>query len=90
MNRSQNASNGGGILGRKTMFRIGQNGQEPIVDVDSIERIGPAIRSTKPGRYHIDEISADTLHSGHTPRRWGVGIKRADGSVAIERDSWEA
>jgi hypothetical protein len=26
--------------------------------------------------------------SGHTSRRWGVGIKRADGSVAIEPDPW--
>jgi hypothetical protein len=27
------------------------------------------IRRAKPGRYHIDEISADPLQSGHTSRR---------------------
>ena len=40
------------------------------------------------GLYHVDEISADPLPSGHTSRRWGVGIKRLDGSVAIEPDPW--
>ncbi len=71
------------------MFRISQNGQERIVDVDSIEQIERAIQSSPPGRYHIDEISADMLPSRHTSRRWGVGIKGADGSVAIESDPSE-
>jgi hypothetical protein len=30
--------------------------------------------------------SAEPLPSGHTSRWWGVGIKRPDGSVAIEPD----
>jgi hypothetical protein len=52
------------------MFRISQNGEEPIIDVDTIEDTEPAIRSSEPGRYRIDEISADPLPSGHTSRRW--------------------
>jgi hypothetical protein len=38
----------------------------------------------------VDQISADPLPSGHTSRRWGVGIKSRDGSVVIERDPREA
>jgi hypothetical protein len=41
------------------------------------------------GRYHIDEISRDPLPSGHTSRRWVIGIKQADGSVMPEPDPWE-
>ncbi len=38
------------------MFRISQNGQEPIVDVDTLDQIEPAIRSGAPGRYHADKM----------------------------------
>jgi hypothetical protein len=72
------------------MFRISRDGQEPVVDVDHVEQLEPAVRSSPPGRYHIDEISADPLPSGHTSRRWGVGIRRPDGSVEPEPDPWEA
>jgi hypothetical protein len=68
------------------MFRFSQNGQEPIIDADHVEAIEPTIRASELGRYHVDEISADPLPSGHTSRRWGVGIKRGDGTVVIEPD----
>jgi hypothetical protein len=71
------------------MCRISQNGQEPITDVDTIEDIEPAIRDLRADRYDVDEFSAGPLPSGHTSRRWGVGIKRHDGSVLIEPDPWE-
>ena len=70
------------------MYRISRNGQEPIVDVDQVEVIKPAIRSSEPGRHHVDEISADPLPSGYTSRRWCIGIKQADGSVLLEPDPW--
>ena len=56
------------------MYRISRNGQEPVIDVDQVEAIEPAIRSSEPGCYHVDEISADPLPSGHTARHWGVSI----------------
>jgi hypothetical protein len=71
------------------MFRISRDGQRPISDVDTADELEPAIRTSKPGRYHIDEISGDQLPSGHTSRRWGVWIKQADGSVMLEPDPWE-
>ena len=70
------------------MFRISRDGREPIVDVDQVEAVEAAIRSSAAGRYHVDEISADPLPSGHTSRRWGVGIKRPDGVVTLDRDPW--
>jgi hypothetical protein len=73
-----------------TMFRISNSRSDKFVDVDTVGAIGDVIRSSNPGRYHVDEIGADLLPSGPTARRWGVGIKWADGSVAIEPDPWEA
>ena len=70
------------------MFRISQPGQEPIVDVYQVEAIEPRGALDAPGRYHVDQISADPLPSGHTLRRWGVGIKSDGGSVVIEPDPW--
>jgi hypothetical protein len=46
------------------MYRISRNGQGSIIDVDQVEAIEPAILSSEPGRYHVDEISADPLASG--------------------------
>jgi hypothetical protein len=63
------------------MYRISQSGQEPILDVDTVDQLEPAIRASELGRYHVDEIGADPLPSGHTLRRSGVGIKRDDGTV---------
>ena len=71
------------------MFRISHIARRTAVDVDSIDEVEPAIASSKPGRYHINQISAEPLPSGHTSRRWGVGIKATDGSVVIERDTWD-
>ena len=51
------------------MYRISRNGHEPIIDVDQLGAIEPAIRLSEPGRYHLDEISADPLPSGHTLRK---------------------
>ena len=69
------------------MYRIiSQNGQEPVIDVDNLEDIEPALRESKPGRYDVDEISANPLPSGHTSRRWGMVIKWRDGAVFLEPD----
>jgi hypothetical protein len=67
------------------MFRISK-GLDQTVDVDLAEQIEPAIRASKPGRFYIDQIERDPLPSGHTLRRWGVRIKRDDGTIAIKPD----
>jgi hypothetical protein len=70
--------------GESSAFRISSGGQEPVIDVRTVEGIEPAIRATEPVRYHGYEITRDPLPSGHMPRRWRVGIKLADGSVTFE------
>jgi hypothetical protein len=72
------------------MFRISHDGQEPIVDVEQVEEIEQAIRSSKLGRHQVDEISADPVPWDHTSCRWAVAIKRPDGSVELEPDPWES
>ena len=68
------------------MYRISRNGQEPIVDVDTVDDIEPAIRDFEAGRYDVDEISAHPVRSGHISRRWGTVIKWRDGTVFLEPD----
>jgi hypothetical protein len=75
-------------LSEATMFRISQNGHEPVIDVSLVDQVEPALRAAKAGRYHLDEISADPLPSGHTSRRWGVVTKGKDGSATFEPDPW--
>jgi hypothetical protein len=70
------------------MYRISRDGQEPIIDVDQVEAIKPAIRSSEPGRYDVDEISANLLPIGHSSKRWGAGIKHGDDELAIEPESF--
>jgi hypothetical protein len=72
------------------MFRISQSAQQPVVDVDLVGEIEPAIRSSKPGRYHIDQIERDVLPSGYTSRRWSVATEFPDGPVALDPDPWDA
>ena len=71
------------------MFIISREGKEPIINVDTAEAIGPAIRACAPGRYRVDEIGAAPSPSGRTSRRWGVWIKQSDGSVTLEPDPWD-
>ncbi|HZW33453.1 MAG TPA: hypothetical protein VFF52_22230 [Isosphaeraceae bacterium] len=71
-----------------TISRISRPHREPITDVDSVEAVDGALRADGPGRYHVDEISADPLLSGDTRRRWGTAIKRPDGAVTSDPDPW--
>jgi hypothetical protein len=66
-----------------SILRISRPDDDQIVNsLGGVEKI---IGSSMPGRYHVDEISADPLPSGHKSRRWGVEIKRDDRTVVIER-----
>ncbi len=71
-------------------LKLKTDGSDHIVDVDQVEAIEPAVRSDKPGRYHVDQIERDPLPSGAASRRWGVAIKPHDGSVELQPERWEA
>jgi hypothetical protein len=51
-----------------------------------MEAVDGAIRGGEPGRYHLHEIIAEPLPSGHKSRRWGTAIQRPDGAVALDPD----
>ena len=70
------------------MFRIFQASEDPVITADTVEQIAQAIQAAKPGQYLIDEFRVSLLPSKEAVHRWGVGIKRADGFVAIETDPW--
>ena len=71
-----------------SIYRISHPSREPNNDVDSVEAVEGAIRAGGPDCYHVDEISAETLRSGHTSRRWGTAIKRPDGAVTLDPEPW--
>ena len=73
-----------------SMFRISRAGNDYFEDVNNVPEIERAISSAELGRYHIDEFPLRPFRSGHTVRRWAIGIKRDDGSVVIEPDPWES
>jgi hypothetical protein len=70
------------------MFRISKD-TNTAIDVAQVGEVEPAVRATEPSHYHVDQIERDPLPSGHTSRRFGVAIKRQDGSVVVEPDPWE-
>jgi len=42
-----------------SVYRVVYPGNDRVVDVDSVDAIEGVIRSAKPGRYQVDEISRD-------------------------------
>jgi hypothetical protein len=71
------------------MFMISRPNEGSIY-VHSIDQIDRAIQSCPPGRYDIDKIGGVALSSDDMPRRWGVGIRRQDGFIELERDQRDA
>ena len=71
-----------------SIFSVNRPDGEPIGTAECADDIRAMLEPLPPGRYHVDEISSDQLPSGHTSRRWGVGIKRGDWTVTIDRDPW--
>jgi hypothetical protein len=61
-----------------SVVRISRDGKDQIVDVDSADQVAGIVGSAKRGRYHVDEISADPLPSGHTSRTWGPPMSHAE------------
>jgi hypothetical protein len=73
-----------------SLYRLDDPQGELVTDGDSIGHLKSALGDLPPGRYHVDEISATPLPSGHTARRWGIILKLTDGRVVEEPDPWES
>ncbi len=72
-----------------SLFRIVDRDGEMLADSDSLDGVPQLPRNAPPGRYHVDEISAKPLPSGHTARRWGTAIRHDDGRVILDPDPWQ-
>jgi hypothetical protein len=67
------------------MYRISRMDHGDVIDVERVEQIEPTIQSSEPGPYHVFQICTTSLPYRQIARRWGIGIKRPDGSVVLER-----
>ena len=72
------------------MLRVNDPQRDPVGDAPDVEGLRRLVERRGPGRYHVDEIAADPLPSGHTSRRWGTAIKHPDGRVELDPDPWPA
>jgi hypothetical protein len=68
------------------MFRVSKGTHGPVVNVNTVKQVEPAVGRAAPGHYHVDEITRDPVPCGHRSRRGGLATKRDDGSVMLERD----
>ena len=73
-----------------SVFRIVDREGEIVADADGLAGVNEIVRRAPTGRYHVDEISAAPLPSGHTSRRWGFAIRHEHGRVILDPDPWEA
>ena len=62
--------------------RVCRLGQEPNTHVDTVEAIEVVVRAGEPGRYHVDEISADPLQAAACR---GGGASGSSGPMAGSR-----
>jgi hypothetical protein len=64
-------------------------GDDIIANVGTIEEVTAALSDAEPARYIVEESSmaGELLPSGYTCQRWGVAIRRANGTVVLEPES---
>jgi hypothetical protein len=70
------------------VYRV-TKGQDVGEVVDSIRAVEAFARDNGPGRYHVDEHSADPFPgSKSTARAWGSVIHHRDGQVVLDPIPW--
>jgi hypothetical protein len=67
------------------ILRVNNPDGDPIGTAKSINGLARLLESVPPGVYHIDEISAEPLPSGHTSGSYGFAITRGDSPMSITR-----
>jgi hypothetical protein len=72
-----------------TTYRLVDSQGELLISGDTIEYLKCFLGDLEPGRYTVDEISAEPGSTGHTSRRWGVLFRLQDGMILTEPDPWE-
>jgi hypothetical protein len=61
-------------------------GDDIVASASGPEEVAATLKGALPGRYVIEESSmaGELLPSGYSCQRWGVAIRRADGTVTLE------
>jgi hypothetical protein len=61
-------------------------GDDIVASASRPEEIAATLKGAWPGRYVIEESSMarELLPSGYTCQRWGIAIRKADGTVELE------
>jgi hypothetical protein len=61
-------------------------GDDIVASATGPEEAAAILKGAWPGRYVIEESSMarELLPSGYTCRRWGIAIRKVDGSVTLE------
>jgi hypothetical protein len=61
-------------------------GDHIVASASGPEDVASMLKGARPGRYVIEESSmaGEFLPSGYTCQRWGIAIRKADGSVELE------
>jgi hypothetical protein len=71
----------------KSVLRIIM-GNVIVASASGPEEVIMTLQSAWPGRYIIEELSmaGEFLRSGQTCRRWGIAIRKSDGTVELEQE----
>jgi hypothetical protein len=65
------------------MFRILSPDGVYLALSETVQGVVEIVRNGRPGRYHIDETSANLLNAGQPSRNWGAVIRFPSGDIAI-------
>jgi hypothetical protein len=65
------------------MYRISQGERDPAVDVDTVDEIVTAVRSLKPGLYHIGQAMGNSTRADMPRRSWGFAAKQTSGMIVL-------
>ena len=66
-----------------TLFRIISPDGDCLALSETVQDMVEIVRRGRPGRYHVDETSENTLSTGQTFRNWGAVIRFPSGDVSI-------
>jgi hypothetical protein len=74
-----------------TTYRLENPKGETLAEGDTIGYLRGVVRDLPPGRYIVNELSADASLSApvHSARRWGVFFKLDGGDILTEPDGDE-
>jgi hypothetical protein len=65
------------------LFRIISPDGDCLALSETVQGVVEIVRHGRPGRYQVDEASANILFSGQSSRNWGAVIRFPSGDISI-------